>query len=42
MEHFGDYVTLDIDIETGKILNWKKPTERDLKQTFLDADAEVA
>lgn len=21
-EHFGDYVVLDIDIKTGKILNW--------------------
>jgi hypothetical protein len=25
-EHYGDYVELDIDIETGKILNWKYPT----------------
>jgi len=22
-EHWGDYVELDIDIETGTILNWK-------------------
>jgi hypothetical protein len=22
-EHYGDYVELDIDIKTGKILNWK-------------------
>lgn len=21
-EHFGDYVILDIDVKTGKILNW--------------------
>jgi hypothetical protein len=26
-EHYGDYIMLDIDIETGKILNWKKPTQ---------------
>jgi hypothetical protein len=25
-EHYGDYVMLDIDLKTGKILNWKKPT----------------
>jgi hypothetical protein len=25
-EHYGDYVELDIDLETGRILNWKKPT----------------
>jgi hypothetical protein len=30
-EHFGDYVELDIDIETGQILNWKKPTKAQLK-----------
>ena len=23
-EHWGDYVTLDIDPYTGRILNWKK------------------
>jgi len=26
-EHCGDYVEIDIDIATGKILNWKKPSE---------------
>lgn len=26
-EHFGDYVEIDIDIATGQILNWKKPTK---------------
>lgn len=25
-EHFGDYLILDIDIETGLIINWKKPS----------------
>ena len=29
-EHYGDYVMLDIDITTGKIVNWKKPTKADL------------
>jgi len=29
-EHFGDYVELDIEMETGKILNWKQPTKKDL------------
>lgn len=33
-EHYGDYVMLDIDIDTGKILNWKKPTEAQLRKTF--------
>jgi hypothetical protein len=29
-EHYGDYVELEIDAETGRILNWKKPTIKDL------------
>jgi hypothetical protein len=33
-QHFGDYVMLDIELETGKILNWRKPTEEDLKKMF--------
>jgi len=33
-EHFGDYVDLKIDIDTGKILNWKKPTQAELIETF--------
>lgn len=33
-EHYGDYVQLDIDVETGRILNWKKPSQANLKETF--------
>jgi hypothetical protein len=33
-EHYGDYIQLDIDLETGQILNWKRPTKADLKETF--------
>ena len=29
-EHYGDYVSLEIDLSTGKILNWKKPTRTNL------------
>lgn len=29
-EHYSDYVELEIDIDTGLILNWKKPSEKDL------------
>jgi hypothetical protein len=29
-QHYGDYVQLDIEIETGRILNWKKPTKAQL------------
>lgn len=30
-EHFGDYLILDIDIDTGKILNWTKLSQEDLE-----------
>ena len=32
--HGGDYIQLEIDLETGQILNWVKPTITDLKKTF--------
>jgi len=31
-EHYGDYVELDIDRDTGRILNWKKPSAKSLKR----------
>lgn len=30
----GDYVELEVDIETGQILNWKKPSDEDLIDGF--------
>ena len=30
-DHYGDYVIIDIDIDTGMIKNWKKPTVEDLE-----------
>ena len=30
-DHFGDYVELDIDADTGQILNWIVPQSSDLK-----------
>lgn len=33
-EHYGDYLILDIEAETGRILNWKAPSEDDLEETF--------
>lgn len=34
VQHYGDYVELTIDIDTGQVLNWKKPTAAQLKETF--------
>lgn len=36
VQHYGDYVELEIDVATGKILNWKPPTEKQLVETFVD------
>lgn len=35
-EHYGDYVILDIDIDSGKINNWKQPTQEEL-QNFINS-----
>ena len=29
--HFGDYVILDIDIDSGQITNWTQPTAEEIE-----------
>jgi len=36
-DHYGDYVYLNIDIDSGVILNWSKPSVEDVL-TFIDKD----
>ena len=31
-DHYGDYVILDIDIETGYVTNWKTPNTVELER----------
>ena len=33
-EHYGDYIMLHIDTDTGRILNWKKPSQAALRELF--------
>ena len=33
-EHYGDYVELEIDLATGKILNWRKPTQAQINKAI--------
>ena len=33
-EHYGDYLDLEIDIETGMILNWTKPDPEEVAKAF--------
>ncbi len=35
-DHGGDYVQLDIDLATGKILNWKAPTQNAIDKAFKE------
>jgi len=35
-EHWGDYIILTIEIATGKILNWKAPTDRNIRESLRD------
>lgn len=37
-DHYGDYVELSIDIETGKIVNWNQPTQEQIKEFLEKAD----
>ena len=34
VKHYGDYIELNIDMETGQIINWIKPTQEQLEETF--------
>lgn len=38
-EHYGDYLILNIDLESGKILNWTPPT-KEMIEEFIDGDEE--
>lgn len=38
-QHYGDYVMLDIDVDSGQILNWKAPTADQL-QDFINSSAD--
>ena len=39
-EHYGDYVILDIDIDTGLITNWKKSIGPQEIEAFIAGEAE--
>lgn len=37
-QHYGDYVILDIELDTGKILNWKAPTAKQIEDWITPED----
>jgi len=38
-QHYGDYVILNIDLDTGQITNWKKPTAEQIEK-FIGSDSD--
>jgi hypothetical protein len=39
-DHFGDYIMLEIELATGKILNWKPPTQDQLDECHFEHPGE--
>lgn len=37
-DHYGDYLILNIDLETGQIKNWKKPGAADIEKMLAQGD----
>lgn len=37
-DHYGDYLILNIDLETGQIKNWKKPQAADIEKMISKGD----
>lgn len=37
-EHYGDYIILNIDLDTGMILNWEHPDAEDIEKAISGED----
>lgn len=37
-EHYGDYLILDIDLDSGQILNWVKPQPSEIESALASED----
>ena len=38
-DHYGDYIILDIDIDTGQITNWQTPSSEEV-QNIINGEEE--
>ena len=38
-QHYGDYVILDIDVDSGQITNWTKPSAEEM-QAFINGNGD--
>lgn len=39
-DHYGDYLCLNIDLDTGQVLNWKTPTVDQIEKFIGGGDDE--
>ena len=39
-KHYGDYVMLEIDIDSGQITNWKTPSKEQIEKFIASKDDE--
>lgn len=39
-DHYGDYLSLDIDLESGQVLNWNRPTTEQLAEFIENGSCE--
>jgi hypothetical protein len=39
-EHYGDYLILDIDLDTGKIINWTPPSATEMQEFINNKNGE--
>lgn len=37
-QHYGDYVILDIDLDTGKVTNWSPPCAEEIEEWIKPED----
>lgn len=37
-QHYGDYIILNIDLETGVVTNWRAPTAAELEEAIKSDD----
>jgi hypothetical protein len=38
-DHYGDYIILDIDLESGRVTNWTKPSPEQIRAFVTGDDA---
>lgn len=37
-QHYGDYIILNIDLDTGMVTNWRKPTAEQIEAAIKPED----